>query len=120
MRKSTTTAVLAVGLSLAAGCSSTPDVDDAVRAYTSAYLAGDGAKAHALLSTRCQAAMSPSELGRHAAGAATFYGRARITSLTSSVDGDRATVTYRFDQPAIDQEDQPWVLESGAWRYDQC
>src|SRR5437763_2426062 len=101
-------------------CGTTPSVDEAVRSYTSAYLSGDGDKAYDLLSTRCKSVLSREQLRRAASGAAMLYGQARIISLTSSVDGDHATVTYRFDQAAIDQENQPWVLQSGAWRYDHC
>jgi hypothetical protein len=32
------------------------------------------------------------------------------------VDGDRASVSYRFNQP----ENQPWVREAGGWRRDKC
>jgi hypothetical protein len=49
-----------------------------------------------------------------------LYGQAKLVSIVRTVDGDHATVTYRFDQPAIDQENQPWSYEAGAWRYDKC
>lgn len=115
-----TPAVLAALLTLAACGESAPSVDEAVRSYTSAYLSGDGGTAYSLLSTRCKATISPDVLQRQASAAAALYGQARIVSLEPSVDGDRAKVTYRFDQPAIDQQNQPWVLEDAVWRYDQC
>lgn len=101
-------------------CGTAPSVDDAVRSYTAAFLSGNGDKAYDLLSARCQSVLSREQLRKVSAAAAVLYGQARMISLTSQVHGDHATVTYRFDQPAIDQENQPWVLESGAWRYDHC
>jgi hypothetical protein len=41
-------------------------------------------------------------------------------SVVPIVDGDRASVSYRFNQPAIAQENQPWVREAGGWRRDKC
>jgi hypothetical protein len=95
-------------------------VEDAVRSYSGAFLSGRGEKAAAMLSTRCDSPALRTQIIQAAKAAPALYGQARIVSITPTVDGERATVTYRFDQPAIDQENQPWVLESGAWRYDKC
>lgn len=73
-----------------------------------------------MLSARCDTSTLRAQISYAAAAAAAPYGQARLVSVIPAVDGDRATVTYRFDQPAIDQENQPWVYESNAWRYDQC
>lgn len=98
-----------LGPALLAACSSgaTPStatpmgaVEDAVRSYSSAYLRGDGQKAHDMLSVRCQKILSLGELNAAATGAAALYGRAQLISVIPTVDGDRATVTYRFSQPA--------------------
>jgi hypothetical protein len=118
----------AVPLALAASCSgsssatTTPGaaVEDAVRSYSSAYLRGDGPKAYDLLSARCKKVISLSEVKAAATGAAALYGQAQLISVTPIVDGDRAFVTYRFTQPAIDQETQPWAREADGWRRDKC
>jgi hypothetical protein len=97
-----------------------PSVEDAVRSYSGAFLSGQGEKAAVMLSTRCDSPALRTQIIQAATAAPALYGQARMVSITPTVDGERATVTYRFDQPAIDQENQPWVLESGAWRYDKC
>ena len=89
-----------------------------MRSYSAAFLSGQGEKAAGIVSTRC-AAVKP-QIAAAAAAAAALYGTAKLVSVTPSVDGERGTVTYRFDQPAIDQENQAWAWENGAWRYDQC
>ena len=38
----------------------------------------------------------------------------------TSIDGERATVTYDYDRGDYGQSDQPWVLGPGGWRYDDC
>jgi hypothetical protein len=115
-------AVLVVVLLTAcsSGPTATAAVEDAVRSYSSAYLRGDGQAAYDMLSTRCQKIISLSRLRAASAGAATLYGQAQLISVAPIVDGDHARVTYRFNQPAIDQENQPWVREAGRWRYDKC
>lgn len=115
-----TAAVFILVLLTACSSGSKAAVEDAVRSYSSAYLRGDGQTAYDMLSARCQKIISLGELEVAASGAAALYGQAQLISVTPTVDGDRATVTYRFDQPAIDQENQPWVLEDGRWHYDKC
>lgn len=95
-------------------------VEDAVRSYTSAYLSGDGQKAASLLSSRCNTPELRQQIISAASMAPAMYGQAAIVSVSPVVNGDHATVTYRFNQPAIDQENQPWVSEGGAWLYDKC
>jgi hypothetical protein len=117
-------AVLGAVVLVLAACSSMTTqvaaVEDAVRSYSSAYLSGDGQKAYDLLSARCKKVISLSEVKAAATGAAVLYGQAQLISVAPIVDGDRASVTYRFNQPAIDQENQPWVREAGGWRRDKC
>lgn len=54
----------ALGVTLLTGCSAGPTatpaaaVEDAVRSYSSAYLSGDGQKAHDKLSARCNKMIS--------------------------------------------------------------
>jgi hypothetical protein len=98
----------------------TPSVEDAVRSYSGVFLSGQGEKAATMLSTRCDTAALRSQIIQASKMAPALYGQARLVSITPTVDGDRARVTFRFDQPAIDQENQPWVLESGRWHYDKC
>ena len=114
-------AVLAAVVALA-GCGSSSGtsagLEQAVRSYSAAFLSGQGVKAAGMLSARC-AVLKP-QVVQAAAAAPALYGSAKLVSVAPTVDGERGSVTYRFDQPAIDQENQPWVWEDGAWRYDQC
>lgn len=116
-------AVLALVLACStAGCGSSPQpsVEDAVRSYSAAFLSGQGEKAAGLLSARCDTPTLREQIIQASKAAPVLYGQAKLVSVSPTVDGNRATVTYRFDQPAIDQENQPWVYESGAWHYDKC
>lgn len=108
------------GHSAKATTSEVTAVEEAVRSYSSAFLRGDGDAAFAMLSARCQTVLPKAQLTAAARGGAALYGRARIVSIQPTLAGNRATVTYRFDQPAIDQTNQPWAREGGAWRYDSC
>jgi hypothetical protein len=68
-----------------------PALQAAVEAYSSDYLGGYGA------------------------------GAFPISSFTvDSINGTQATVSYTYAVATLDQSDQPWVLESGGWRYDNC
>jgi hypothetical protein len=125
------TSIFLVALS-ADGCSTggpttgvaakTPEqaVESAVRSYTAAFLSGQGEKAADMLSQRCNTLTMREEIISASRIAPALYGQAAIVSVEPTVDGDRARVTYRFNQPAIDQENQPWVEEFGTWRYDKC
>lgn len=109
---------------LTAGCASSggtaEQLDQAVRTYTGAFLSGQGEKAAGMLSARCDTPALHGQIVQAAAAAPALYGQAKLLSVEPVVAGEHGTVTYRFDQPAIDQENQRWVYESGAWRYDQC
>jgi hypothetical protein len=112
--------VVVVVLLAACSSGSTAAIEDAVRSYSSAYLRGDGQTAYDMLSTRCRTIIRLGQLEVASTGAAALYGQAQLISVTPVVDGNHATVTYRFNQPAIDQENQPWVREAGRWHYDKC
>jgi hypothetical protein len=93
----------------------------AVEAYSSDYLGGNGAGAFALLSSRCQLAIGSQQLDAEANAAEALYGALPISSFTvDSINGTQATVSYTYAVATLDQSDQPWVLESGGWRYDNC
>lgn len=99
------------------------DVEFAVFRYTGAFLSGDGATAHALLSERCQERLSVPEMEEIAGAAANRYeGVSNYDDITvDTFDGQSARVTYRFEgAPELDQEREPWVLEGGDWRNDEC
>ena len=42
------------------------------------------------------------------------------TVEVTRLEGARGTVTYDYDRGDYGQADQPWVLEPGGWRYDDC
>jgi len=95
-------------------------VEKVVTKYTHAFLTGDGATAYGLLSDRCQAAMPLSEFAAVTEQARDTYGDVKIDSLDVRVDGRKARATYTFPVPAINQKDEPWVVEDGKWRNDDC
>jgi hypothetical protein len=91
-----------------------------VRAYSAAFLGGDGAGAWALLSTRCQEKMAEIDYKATVAAAGVKYGSATLQSVTGTVNGAEGSATYTYSDPTIDQHDQPWTFESGGWRWDAC
>jgi len=48
------------------------------------------------------------------------FGTARLQSNTARVEGEKGFLTQRYDMPAIDKTDQPWLLEAGGWKWDAC
>jgi hypothetical protein len=91
-----------------------------VTAYSRAYLGGHGASAYALQSTRCKKATPLPKMLTLASGARSAYGPMPITSYTAKISGHKATVTYGYSVSTLDQKAQPWVLQTGGWRYDSC
>ena len=92
-------------------------LEGAVRAYSAAFLANDIATAYAVLSSDCQAELSRADFRKIVKPIARRYGDAElVTFKITKFSGDRARVTYRFDESAIDVKKEPWVLEDGVWR----
>lgn len=116
-------AAAAVALS-ASGCAGTnndaTELKTAVTSYSNAYLSGDGAAAHSLLSQRCQQRLTETELGTTAQIAAKMYGTQTITSYEANISGTMARVTYTYASAEINQTSEPWVREDGAWKQDDC
>jgi len=95
----------------------------AVEAYSDAFFAGEALGAYDLLSDRCRSTTPQDEYVANVVAFAGLIGDARpeMTVLeVTDIDGERATVTYDYDRGDYGQSDQPWVLESGGWRYDDC
>ncbi len=69
-----------LGVALLTECSAGPTatpaaaVEDAVRSYSSAYLSGNGQKAHDKLPARCSKVISLEKIKLASAGAAVLYG----------------------------------------------
>lgn len=102
---------------------SDPALEQAVRDYSAAYLGGDGDAAHALLSQRCQRRVTVAQLTTLADQAKDLYGDATITTLDAEIDDeydDEAEVKYTYSAPALDQDDEDWVLEDDGWKNDDC
>jgi hypothetical protein len=93
----------------------------AVSAYSDAFLTGKGEVAYDLLSLQCQAKVSIKEFGAVVEQAGQLYGTPLpFTSYSGELTGARALVTYGYQVEAINQADEPWVLEQGSWRNDDC
>lgn len=98
-----------------------PGLEAAVRAYSQAYLAGQGSVAHGLLSQRCQERISTEQMAALAQAAQVQYGAQDISTLTvDALAGTLARVSYAYTDPAINQREEPWVFANGAWHQDDC
>lgn len=96
-------------------------IREAAQAYSDAYLTGDADAAYGLLSQRCQDRMPADQFGAVVQAAKAQYGSALdFKSFDADVNGDQARVTYTYDTAAINQDQEPWVKESGEWREDDC
>lgn len=93
----------------------------AVKAYSDAYLTGDGPTAYAILSERCKDRITEAEFSALVDQGGELYGSALpMESFEASISGDTARATYTYSIEAINQTLEPWVLESGKWREDDC
>jgi PBP1b-binding outer membrane lipoprotein LpoB len=99
---------------------SMPRLESAVRSYSSAYLGGDGHGAWVLLSQRCQMNIAEIQYRAIVAAAKVAYGSAILKSVSVTTNGNQGYATYTYSDPSINQQDQPWVFESGEWHYDNC
>jgi hypothetical protein len=100
----------------------TADLEQAVRDYTDAYFAGEASTAHRMLSERCRKEINPLVYGEMLRQAKKDYGPDHpATDVQAEVSGDMARVTYKVKGlPMLDQTQQPWAREGGAWKYDAC
>jgi hypothetical protein len=95
--------------------------EDAARAYAGSFIAGDADTAYGMLSRRCRDTIGRDAFEVAVAAVALEFSTARLEEVTVTVtDDDAARVTSSFDQPALDQVGEPWLLEDGAWRNDDC
>ncbi|MEU0370628.1 hypothetical protein ABZ070_10245 [Streptomyces sp. NPDC006283] len=96
-------------------------LEQAVRAYSDAYFAADTKKAHGMMTNRCQATAPIEVYGPVVEAAVKQYGQQEIkTFAVDQLSGDLARVTYTYSVPMLDQKQQPWAREGGAWRFDGC
>jgi len=94
----------------------------AVQAYSDAYLSGNGKAAYALPSARCQKMDTLKEFSALVDQAKNLYENPMpMTSFKAHIAGGMARVTYTYMITATNnQADQPWTLEAGGWRDDNC
>ncbi|WP_028637721.1 hypothetical protein [Nocardioides sp. URHA0032] len=96
-------------------------IREAAQAYSDAYLTGDADAAYGLLSQRCQDRTPADQFASVVQTAKAQYGSALdFKSFDADVNGEQARVTYTYDTAAINQDQEPWVKESGEWREDDC
>lgn len=92
-----------------------------VQGYSDAFLAGKADPAYRLLSARCQKKWTSSQFGALVTTAGNTYGAALpLESFSAKISGDIALVSYTYILPALNQEREPWLLESGGWKNDDC
>lgn len=98
-----------------------PVLRDAVVAYSDAFLTGDAPAAFDLLSARCQGVIGEAAFTAVVEQAGDLYGAPlELVSYDEQVSGDTALVSYTYDATALDQSDEPWLVERGEWRNDDC
>ena len=110
-----------IDATVAATPSGNQQLQAAVEAYSAAYLTGKGTAAYALLSSRCQQLVGLPQMISLTSAAASLYGTLPVTSFTVNSNSDsQATVTYTYAVAKLNQSQQPWVVEGGSWKDDNC
>ncbi|MEU6343497.1 hypothetical protein ABZ883_21450 [Streptomyces sp. NPDC046977] len=99
-------------------------LEQAVRAYTTAYFEPDVDTGYAMWSNRCRVAGGKDQLaGLMERAESMNFDHVVYTVERFSVDrvsGAHAVVTYGVgDDPRFDLTER-WVREDGAWHYDHC
>jgi hypothetical protein len=93
----------------------------AVKAYITAFFKPDAEGVIALLSTRCAAGHSVTEMKQILAASMLTYGTPTVKSIeVNSLSGDRAKATVHYVKPPMPETPQSWVREAGAWKFDAC
>ncbi|HZH27929.1 MAG TPA: hypothetical protein VEY95_12180 [Azospirillaceae bacterium] len=97
------------------------ELERAVRAYTAAYFADKPDTTYGMLSARCKERITPVAMAALTERAVGDYGQQDVKRFqVDQLSGDMARVSYGVGLPKFDQKQQPWVRESGAWKYDAC
>ena len=119
--KATATPTIASTPAKADDAAPTPELRDAVQAYSDAFLTGDSDTAYALLSARCQERIAADEFSSAVTMAGAQYGDPlAFDTYSEDQQGTMARVTYTYsDAPEINQDSEPWVNEDG-WKQDDC
>jgi hypothetical protein len=108
----------------AAGKATSSDRDAlnaAVKAYITAFFKPDAEGVIALLSTRCAAGHSVTEMKQILAASMLTYGTPTVKSIEiNSLSGGRAKATVHYVKPPMPETPQSWVREAGAWKFDAC
>jgi hypothetical protein len=93
----------------------------AVKAYITAFFKPDAEGVIALLSTRCAAGHSVTEMKQILAASMLTYGTPTVKSIeVNSLSGDRAKATVHYVKPPMPETPQSWVREAGEWKFDAC
>lgn len=94
-----------------------PELRTAVESYSRAVISGDPDAAVELHSEACAdvEVVEPPGAGEGDASSAA------LAFYESEVDGETATVSYRYEDPEpFNVEDERWVKEDGEWKWDNC
>lgn len=112
----------------ATATTATPKLDDgkaalvtAAEAYTAAFFKPDADTTFALLSKRCQAATSVTQMKQILAASTLEYGTPAVKSTeVNQISGDMGRVTVHYVKPPLPEKPQSWTREGGAWKFDGC
>ncbi|MEU3278497.1 hypothetical protein [Streptomyces antibioticus] len=98
------------------------DLEAAVAVYTASYFAGDADTAYGMLSARCAEETTKDAYTAVVKQAAADHGADHpLTDVHAEVSGTTGHATYKVTGlPTFDRKEQPWTLEDGAWKYDDC
>jgi hypothetical protein len=95
--------------------------DLAVRSYVRLRQRGDENGAWAMVSARCQDALGKAAYTAMVRTSSRLYSTARLVSVEVATAGPTdPRASYTFDQSALDQRDEQWVVTDVGWFWDGC
>ena len=103
-------------------CGSTEgDLIGAVEDYNAGFLEGNEEAVLDRFSARCLDIVGEDVIRTAVSEAPDLNpGLEEVDVVVDLLIDDRAQVTSVFSDPEYNQEDEPWLLEDGEWRNDNC
>jgi hypothetical protein len=98
----------------------TPSPRAYVKAYSDAFLTGQGVQAYDYLTDRCKNAIGLQQFLDLTTQAQAQYGLLPWLDYSERVNGDEALVTYTYTKSELNQTAQKWVWDGSKWRYNAC
>lgn len=98
------------------------DLPSSVSIYSDLYLGGNVELGWAFVSPRCQKVVTRSVFAKMVRSTSAKYGKQPIRTYIDSFgdDPNKASVSYQYDNVALNHIGEKWVKLAGLWHNDTC